>query len=78
MDHGQSIQAMLSHARFKEIIDDCAVLEYTTHYETFAKRFEQNGKKDLVRQELSRLLSRPVGVRMCELKSWREKRPEQP
>jgi DNA polymerase-3 subunit gamma/tau len=64
MDHGHSIRAMLSHAKFKEIVDDCAVLEYTTHYETFAKRFDQNGKKDLVRQELTRLLNRPVGVRV--------------
>jgi hypothetical protein len=63
-EHGLSLQAMLSHARFREIVDDCAVLEYSSHYETFAKRLDQNGKKDLVRQELSRLLDRPVGLRV--------------
>ncbi|HWB54210.1 MAG TPA: DNA polymerase III subunit gamma/tau, partial [Tepidisphaeraceae bacterium] len=63
-EHGQSIHAMLSRASFKGITDDCAILEYTTHDETFAKRLEQNGKKDLVRQELSQLLARPIGLRV--------------
>lgn len=63
-NHGPSVHAMLSRARFAGIDDGCATIEYGAADETFCKMLERNGKKDLVRDLLSKLLNRSVGIKV--------------
>jgi hypothetical protein len=54
---------MLSQGRFIGVEDGRAVIRVSKVHETFIKRLEQNGKKDIVREVVSTVLKEPVGVR---------------
>jgi hypothetical protein len=45
------------------IEDGRAVIRYGAQHETFVKMLERNGKKDLVRDAITRVLRQSIGVR---------------
>ncbi len=57
---GPGIPSILSHGELKSIGDDNVVIQFSSP--TFAAMLDRNGKKDVIRDELSTLLARPVGV----------------
>jgi DNA polymerase III subunit gamma/tau len=61
--HGPALHGMLSQGRFIGVEDGRAVIRVSKMHETFIKRLEQNGKKDIVREVVSKVLNEPVGVR---------------
>jgi hypothetical protein len=62
-DHGPSLHGLLQQGQFIGITDGRAVIRYAAQHETFVKLLERNGKKDLVRNALSKVLDQPVGVK---------------
>jgi DNA polymerase-3 subunit gamma/tau len=58
--HGPALTAMLAHGRLAEVGDARAVIRYADA--TFVRMLDRNGKKDLVRDAMSNLLGRNVGV----------------
>jgi DNA polymerase III gamma/tau subunit len=60
---GSALHGMLSQGRFIGVEDGRAVIRVSKVHETFIKRLEQNGKKDIVREVVSTVLKEPVGVR---------------
>jgi DNA polymerase III subunit gamma/tau len=54
------IPSLLSHGELKSIGDDTAVIQFSDS--TLATMLDRNGKKDLIRDELSRLLEKPIGI----------------
>src|SRR5688500_8446117 len=61
--HGPSLHGVLSHGRLVGIEDGRAVIRYGPHHETFVKMLERNGKREIVRDAISRVLSQSVGVK---------------
>jgi DNA polymerase-3 subunit gamma/tau len=61
--HGPAIGGLLQHGEFVGIDDGLAVIRYASQHETFVKLLERNGKKDLVRDALSKVMETPVGIR---------------
>lgn len=61
--HGPALMSLLSAGKLIAIDDERAVIRYGAQHETFVKMLDRNGKKDLVRDGLSRLLNRSVGVK---------------
>ena len=61
--HGPALHSLLAHGTFSEVRDGQALIRYSKKNETFTKLLDRNGKKDLVRDGLSKLLGKPVGVR---------------
>jgi DNA polymerase III gamma/tau subunit len=59
----QGLHGVLSNAQLVGVEDDQAVIRFSRSFATFAKMLERNGKKDLLRESLSKSLGRPVGVR---------------
>jgi DNA polymerase III subunit gamma/tau len=57
---GPGIPSILSHGELKSIGEDKVVIQFSS--QTFADMLDRNGKKDMVRDELSNLLQKPVGV----------------
>src|SRR5262249_18347651 len=57
---GPGIPSILSHGELKRIEDGKAVIQFSSP--TFAAMLDRNGKKDVIRDELSKLLEKPVGV----------------
>jgi len=45
------------------IEDGRAVIRYGAHHETFVKMLDRNGKKDLVREAITRVLRQSIGVK---------------
>ena len=60
--HGPALPAMLAPGRLADFNDDQAVIRYGAQDATFVRMLDRNGKKDLVRDAMSNLLRRPVGV----------------
>jgi DNA polymerase-3 subunit gamma/tau len=54
------IPSLLSHGELKSIGDNTAVIQFSDA--TLATMLDRNGKKDLIRDELSKLLEKPIGV----------------
>ncbi len=54
------IPSLLSHGELKSIGDNTAVIQFSDS--TLATMLDRNGKKDLIRDELSRLLEKPIGI----------------
>ena len=60
---GPSLSGLLQEGRMVGIQDGLAVIQYSAKQEFCVKQLERNGKKDLVRDALSKVFERPVGVR---------------
>jgi DNA polymerase III gamma/tau subunit len=60
--YGPAWSSVLSQGTLVEIGDNVAVIRYAAQHETFVKRLEQNGKREMVREAMSKALQRPVGV----------------
>jgi hypothetical protein len=61
--HGPGMHSLLSQGTFSEVRDGQAVITYSKKNETFTKLLDRNGKKDLVRDGLSKILGQAVGVK---------------
>jgi len=59
----QGLHGVLSNAQFVGVQDDQAVIRFSRSFATFTRMLEKNGKKDLLRESLSKSLGKPVGVR---------------
>jgi DNA polymerase III subunit gamma/tau len=59
----QGLHGVLSNAQFLGVREDQAVIRFSRSFATFTKMLEKNGKKDLLRENLSKALGKPVGVR---------------
>jgi hypothetical protein len=57
---GPGIPSILSHGELKRIEGGKAVIQFSSP--TFAAMLDRNGKKDVIRDELSRLLDQPTGI----------------
>jgi DNA polymerase-3 subunit gamma/tau len=68
------VHPLLSPGRLVGIEDGRAVIRYGTQHEAFVKMLERNGKKDLVRDKLTEVLGRPIGVKF-EVDPDQEKQP---
>jgi hypothetical protein len=53
---------MLSYGRFIGVEEGRAIIRFAPQQETFVKMLDRNGKKDLIRENLSALLKVAVGV----------------
>jgi DNA polymerase-3 subunit gamma/tau len=60
--HGPGLTSLLSHGKLAEINDAKAVIRYGSQHETFVKMLDRNGKKELVRDAVSKAIQRPVGI----------------
>jgi hypothetical protein len=63
MAHGPMFHSLIANGSLARIEGDQAVIVYTKKNETFRKMLERNGKKDLVRDGLTQILGKPMGVR---------------
>ena len=61
--HGPGLHSLLAHGRLVSIDDGRAVIRYGAQHETFVKMLDRNGKKDLVREAITRVLRQSIGVR---------------
>ena len=61
--HGPGLHSLLSHGRLVAIEDGRAVIRYGPQHETFVKMLDRNGKKDLVRDAIGRVLRQSIGVK---------------
>jgi DNA polymerase-3 subunit gamma/tau len=61
--HGPGLQSLLAPGTLSAVESDHAVITYPRSSETFTKMLDRNGKKDLIRDGLSQLLGKSVGVR---------------
>jgi DNA polymerase-3 subunit gamma/tau len=59
----QGMFGVLSNAKLVKVEEDHAVVRFARSVATFTRSFEKNGKKDLLRDTLSKVLGRPVGVK---------------
>jgi DNA polymerase III subunit gamma/tau len=62
-EHGPMFHSLISNGSLAAIEDGQAVIRYTKKNETFRKMLERNGKKDLIRDGLSKIIGKPMGVR---------------
>jgi DNA polymerase-3 subunit gamma/tau len=62
-EQGPALPGLLQHGQFIGIEEGRAVIRYSAQHETFVKLLERNGKKDLVRDALSKVMDTPVGIR---------------
>ena len=60
--HGQGLQSLLNSGTLARIEEGRAVVQFGAEHETFVKLLDRNGKKDLVRDGLSKVLGQPVGL----------------
>ena len=56
------LPSLLSHAKLVAIEDGRAVIRYGAQHETFVRLLDRNGKKDQVRDAISQVLNRNVGI----------------
>lgn len=76
-EHGPGLHSILSHGRFVGIEDGRAVIRFGAQHETFVKMLDRNGKKDLVRDAIARVLKQSIGVRF-EVDAAADGEPAQP
>jgi DNA polymerase III subunit gamma/tau len=60
---GPMLHSLLSQGRLITIADGRAVIRFGPQHETFIRAWERNGKKDVVRDVISQVLSQSVGVK---------------
>ncbi|HEX4124766.1 MAG TPA: DNA polymerase III subunit gamma/tau [Tepidisphaeraceae bacterium] len=58
------VKTLIGQARLVSIEDNVAVFSFSAAHDIQMKMLERNGKKEIVRDALSRLLSRDVGVKI--------------
>jgi DNA polymerase III gamma/tau subunit len=61
--HGASLQGLLSQGRFAGVEDGRAVIRYSRSQETTVRLLERSGKRELVSEALTEVLSQPTGVK---------------
>jgi DNA polymerase-3 subunit gamma/tau len=61
--HGPMLQSIVAPGRLVAVDGGTAVVRYGAGDATFVKMLERNGKKDLVRDALTKVLNEPVGLR---------------
>jgi hypothetical protein len=76
--HGAMLHSLLAGGVFGGIEDGSAVIRYSKKNDTFAKLLERNGKKDLVRDSLTKVLGRPIGLRLVIDETLTEPEPVRP
>jgi hypothetical protein len=76
--HGAMLHSLLAGGVFGGIEDGSAVIRYSKKNDTFAKLLERNGKKDLVRDSLAKVLGRPIGLRLVIDETLTEPEPVRP
>jgi DNA polymerase-3 subunit gamma/tau len=54
--------AWITSGQLQEVGDNVAIIRVGAHHETFVKRLQQNGKRELLREAMSKAAQRPVGV----------------
>jgi hypothetical protein len=57
------VHPLLSPGKLVGVVEGQAIIRYSPQHDTFVKMLERNGKKDLVRDKLSEVMGKPVGVR---------------
>lgn len=62
-EHGPGLHSLLGHGRLVGIEDGRAVIRYGAQHETFVKMLDRNGKKEIVREAIARVLQQSIGVR---------------
>jgi len=62
--HGAMLHSLLAGGTFAGIADNLAVIKYSKKNEFFTRQLERNGKKDLVRDGLAKILGRPVALKL--------------
>jgi DNA polymerase-3 subunit gamma/tau len=60
---GPILHSVLQGARLSAIHDGMAIVTLPSAQETFVRRMEANGKRDVVREALTKVLNEPVGLR---------------
>ena len=60
---GPMLESLLLPGRLVAVEDGRAVIRYAPGNETFVKMLERNGKKDIVRDKLTEVLGRSIGVK---------------
>jgi DNA polymerase-3 subunit gamma/tau len=58
-----TVHPLLTPGKLVGIEDGQAVIRYSPQHDTFIKMLERNGKKDLVREKLTEVMGKPIGVR---------------
>jgi hypothetical protein len=76
--HGAMLHQALANGSFGGISDNLAVIKFSKKNDTFAKLLERNGKKDLVRDGLAKILGRPVALRLVIDESIGDPEPVRP
>jgi DNA polymerase-3 subunit gamma/tau len=76
--HGAMLHSLLAGWVFSGIEDGSAVIRYSKKNDTFAKLLERNGKKDLVRESLTKVMGRPIGLRLVIDETLTEPEPVRP
>src|SRR5204863_4403886 len=61
-DRGPALLSLVSQGKLVEIEDGRAVIQYEKKHETFVKLLDRNGKKDIVRDALSKVANQSLGV----------------
>jgi hypothetical protein len=59
---GPALHSLVVHGKLTAIDNDRAVISYDKKHQTFVKLLDRNGKKDVVRDALSQVAGRPLGV----------------
>jgi DNA polymerase-3 subunit gamma/tau len=60
---GPAMSGVLQHGELIGVEDGLAIVRFGPTHETFVKRLELNGKKDLIRDSLTKVMAQPMGVR---------------
>ena len=61
--HGPGLKSLLIHGRLVSIDDGRAVIRYGAQHETLVKMLDRNGKKEIVRDAITRVLRQSIGVK---------------
>jgi len=61
-DRGPALLSLVSQGKLVGIQDGRAVIQYEKKHETFVKLLDRNGKKDIVRDALSKVANQSLGV----------------
>ena len=62
-EHGPGLHGLLSLGRLVAIEDGRAVIRYGSQHDSLVKLFDKNGKKDQVRDAITKVLNQSVGVK---------------
>lgn len=60
---GPGLHSLFSQGKLVAIEDDRAILRFSPQHETFVVNWEKNGKKEVVREAISRVINQKIGVK---------------